>query len=126
MIKFTLKELEELSQTAEETMQDSCIVGLRSVTFDSLGDEIETWSGGAEIFCGIDLNTSNKVYGDLFNETKFDGIFRLPVGTTVEDDSKITVTKRFGVTCSGIGYKVNTPVISGASCILLGALLVEV
>jgi len=125
MIKFTAKELEELQQTAEETMQDSCIVGLRSVTFDSLGDEIETWSGGAEIFCGVDLNPNPKIYGDLFNELKFDGIVRLPTGTVVLEDSKVTITKRFGVAVNGRSYKINTPVISGASAVYAGIMIME-
>lgn len=125
MRKFNSNELSRLQTTQESSMQDECTIDRYIVTFDSVGDEIKTYIPSSGLACGVKfLKTEEQNKGEYIN-LKLDAIIRLPIDTELNPNDRITITKRFGVTQSGIQYEfVGNPLI-GSSCLQVQVIKVE-
>jgi head-tail adaptor len=84
-----------------DALWDTCVVQTQSVTVDTYGQGIETFTDGTAIACRF-VPSSGREIKEI---TRRDGtitiiraIVRLPRGTTVTPNDRIKITKRFGET----------------------------
>lgn len=128
MYDFTAQELAELRKTTEETMQDVCNILHKSVTFDTMGDEIATYSSVASnVRCGYTWapKSEQAIIGGIVTEVLWDGLLRLPTGTAVFNDDNIELLEHMNTTISGTTLRVVSPVYSGGAQLVLGVKRVE-
>lgn len=125
MTIFATDEIAALQDAQESFMQDSCQIGARTSTQDSLGELVDAFTYGQATPCGFKMdgglqrNEFRTVDGAVVYA---DAEARLPVGTTVSADDKVKITARFGVTlAAALVYEVmGEPLIgpSGIVCYL--------
>lgn len=84
-----------------DALWDTCVVQTQSVTVDTYGQGIETFTDGTAIACrfvpssGREIKEITRPDGTI---TIIRALLRLPRGTTVTPNDRIKITKRFGET----------------------------
>ena len=94
---FSTIELNGMRETQEAHMMDECIIyHVVSKSKDSRGQYVNTFDKGMTTICGVQLDPLPYEYSGSFVEGDMDAIMRLPLGTVIEPDDEVEITKRFG------------------------------
>jgi hypothetical protein len=120
MKPISLQEIWSFGKTASESFNGKCKVLTPTVSTDSLGDIINTWTTGIEVACGLQFIGGKEVKGEM-TVLPFDAKLRLPFNTVVESNCKILMTEyllspyaetfeivsepRYGVSCITLDLK---------------------
>jgi hypothetical protein len=114
---FNLAELSSFQNTFDSSLQDSCTIDKYSATYNSVGEPIETWISGNEIDCGLEMTGGIERYKGQIIVLDIDAVIRLPQDTVIDTRDRVTITKRFGVSISGIQFEITGfPKIGAAGC----------
>lgn len=100
MNKFTADELAHMQATQTGAMQDTCSIGVYSMTRDSYGAEIAVYTYGADLFCGYDPTGGRESRRATMTPLDVSATVRLPIGTSISRRDRIKIKKRFGVAIS--------------------------
>ena len=128
MSSFSASDLSNMQSAQEAHMMDTCKRQAVSVTADSMNQQVESWpADGAEIVCGLDMRSGSEKHGKERTIVQYDATLRLPLGTTVNEEDQIKITKRFGTAlATPLVYRIVSPIQQGPSGIRLLLRRVEV
>jgi head-tail adaptor len=100
MILLTNRELDAMSEVAEETMLDTCVVQTATTTYDTVGGAVRTWSNGASSACGVRFTSERRPESVELAGVRYDvdATIRLPLAVTVTTLQRLKVTTRAGRT----------------------------
>jgi hypothetical protein len=109
----------------ESSLFDSCTVDKFTEILGEYHDLIKSWISGAEIRCGISFTGGNKSYSDEETKTTKTISIRLPLGTNVNTQDRISITKRLGTSITNSQYQIIS-VDTGIGILVLTCKKVEV
>jgi len=112
---FTSGELEGFKATQLESLQDTCNLEKYTVTFNSYGEPISSYVVQSGIACGVNMTGGKEFYKGSLIETDTDATIRFPLSTDINIKDRITITKRYGVTVSGLTFEVKQEPRQGIS-----------
>lgn len=97
-------------------MQDACKIASWTKSTTAYEPEGSYGAYGSEIACGFNANPSREAAGP--DATLTEAVIRLPIGTAIDETSRIQLTKRLGIALSPVQYfaVVGAPRI-GHSCL---------
>ncbi len=126
MKTLSLAEINSLRKTAGETFLDSCTLDRVVTSGNSYGEIIQSWVSDSEIQCGLEMTGGiEKVSGEVIVVER-DAVIRLPLNTLIDIRDRITLTKKYGITVSGIQFEIISLPKIGASAMRLDLKKVEV
>lgn len=99
MTLLTSTELDAMSETAELSMHDTCVVQTPTTTYDAVGGAVQTWTDGASMACGVQFTSERRQESIEVAGVRYDvdATIRLPLDATVASTQRIKVTKRYGL-----------------------------
>jgi hypothetical protein len=112
---FSAAELADFRTAQDGHMMDTCKIGVRSVTYNTTGEPIETFTLGNAMDCGLDMRPGSERHGENMTQVTYDATARLPIGTVINVLDRLTVTHRFGESVTNITFRVESPVQRGPS-----------
>ena len=118
---LTAADLVIMRAAQTQSLMDTCVVQTQSVTVDTYGQGIETFTDGSAIACRF--VPSNRVAASEVNRTTSTititpATVRLPLGTTVTPKDRVKITKRFGETLgTALIFGVDAVSTQGPTCI---------
>lgn len=115
MKKFTADELAKMQGTQVESLQDTCIIQAYALTQGDYGEEVDTYTDGSTIACGLNMTPSRESRRADMNVERIDATIRLPLGTSVKTTDRIKVTHRFGVAITALIFEVIGAIRRGPS-----------
>jgi hypothetical protein len=115
MSDFSAEELTNFRTAQDGHMMDTCLVGVRTVSYNTFGEPVEVFTNSAATDCGLDMRSGSERHGEKMTQITYDATMRLPIGTTVNVLDRITVTHRFSEAVTNITYRVESPVQRGPS-----------
>jgi hypothetical protein len=118
------QDISRFKSVQESSLFDTCTVDKYSETLGDYHDLIKSWISEAEIKCGISFTGGNKSYSDEETKTTKTISIRLPLGTNVNTQDRITITKRLGTT-TNLQYQIIS-VDTGTGILVLTCSRVEV
>ena len=88
--------LRRLRLTAEQAMQDKCVIGVYHAVPDAYGIPTPTYRPGSPVPCGLNESDWREVQskGEV---VLTDAVLRLPAGTVLDSRDRITITHRYGI-----------------------------
>lgn len=98
---LTAADLVIMRAAQTQSLMDTCVIQTQSVTVDTYGQPIETFTDGAAIACrfvpssGQEVREVSRADSTI---TVMRAIVRLPRGTTVTPKDRVKITKRYGET----------------------------
>jgi len=96
MDAFSSGELGHMQDTAEESMQDTCVIQrYSSGSSDSFGQTVETFTDSEPLACGFNPRGGREVPGSESAPILTDASVRLPIDTTVDRRDRVKITHRF-------------------------------
>ena len=105
-------------------MDDRCQIGALSVTTSPIGSDVESWTWGFEMPCGLEMLPGDSAGTEWRNGAmtivNADAKLRLPHGTAVSELSRVRITSRHG-TAMSLEYEVEGEPsigVSGVICYL--------
>ncbi len=117
---FTDADLESMRDMQDAHMLDTGLVQAVTVTGDTFGQQVESWTDGSAIACGLDMRPGSERHGTDKTLIEYDATVRLPVSTTVDLRDRFKVTKRFGETLTtALVFDIVSPIQRGPSGIRL-------
>lgn len=97
---FSTDELAGLQAAQEAHHMDTCTIDVYTdAGADAFGNPNPSWVAGSALACGFQPSVPDEEL-DASHVPVFDAKLRLPIGTTVNPQNRITITKRHGVTLS--------------------------
>ncbi len=97
---FTTAELTGLQTAQDVHMMDTCTIDVYTdAGADAFGNPNPSWVAGVAMACGFRSDVIDEEL-DTSNVPIIDAKVRLPIGTTINPQNRITITKRHGVTLS--------------------------
>src|SRR5574343_530641 len=112
---FSASELADMRTAQDAHMMDTCLIGVRSVSYNSFGEPIETFTNGSALDCGLDMRPGSERHGENMTQVTYDATLRLPIATVINVLDRVTITHRFGEAVTNIIYRVESPVQRGPS-----------
>ena len=113
---FSQAELEEMRQTQEAHMMDTCVIyRVVSKTKNTRGTYVSVFADGEESICGVRMEPVSLSLGENMMMAEVDAILRLPLGTVVKPGDEIEITKRFGEEVTPRRYEVDRYTNDGPS-----------
>lgn len=116
---FSAGELTDMRTTQDAHMLDTCTLQTHSTTRDAYGQDVDAWTDGSSVACGLDMRPGSERRGAKMTVVEYDATVRLPIGTTVDEKMRIKVTKRFGESITALVFDIVSPVQRGPSGIRL-------
>ena len=118
---FTANDLTAMREAQDGHMLDTGNVQTVTLAIDSFGQQTETYSSNeSSIVCGLDMRPGQERHGIEKVIVEYDATVRLPIGTTVSEDDRFRVTKRFGETlATALVFDIVSPIQRGPSGIRL-------
>jgi len=80
-----------------DALWDTCVVQTQSVTADTYGQPIETFTDGAAISCRFVPSQGTEIWRSNSVITRIGAKVRLPLGTAITPKDRVKITHRFGV-----------------------------
>lgn len=112
---FSKSELASMREVQEAHMMDTCVIyHVVSKSKDSRGTYVPVFDSGTESICGVQMEPGGISTGQMAL-TEVDVILRLPLGTVVNPDDEIEITKRFDEPIVPKRYKVDRITNDGPS-----------
>jgi hypothetical protein len=110
-----------LQVTQVTEMRDACVVAAPVTTPNPRTGQPETsWADGDEIACGYAPARGSETYSDGHAVTQIEGRLRVPLGTVIDHDYRVTITSRWGtVLTDPLVFLVLGPPLIGPSCIVV-------
>jgi len=95
VLKFSPAELEDMQETQEDHMMDTCLIAEPSTTQDTYNNDVETfdWTTAEKSDCGFNPNPSKEVLNQVPTS---EAVVRLPELTTISNQARLRITRRFG------------------------------
>lgn len=94
---FSPNELEAMRQTQDDHMMDTCVIyRVKEKVKDKRGTYSFIFEEGQESICGLKMSPVSLSIGENMQTADIDAVLRLPLGTVVNPDDEIVITKRFG------------------------------
>lgn len=112
---FSAEELADFRTSQDGHMMDTCTVNVRTASYNSMGEPVETFTPGGAIDCGLDMRPGSERHGENMTQVTYDATMRLPIGTVINPLDRVTVSKRFGEAITSITFRVESPVQRGPS-----------
>lgn len=113
---FDESELENMQECQEDFMQDTCIIQTCVQTGNTYGELLESFTDGAEIECGLDMNPGSERRGRENVVEAWDATLRLNITRVPDPKDRIKIIKRFGTVLSvPLIYEIISPIRRGAS-----------
>lgn len=113
---FSQNELEAMRQTQDAHMMDTCVIyRVKEKIKDKRGTYSYVFEEGQESICGLKMAPVSLNVGVNMQTTDIDAVLRLPLGTVVNPDDEIEITKRFGEEVPPCRYKVERCLNEGPS-----------
>jgi hypothetical protein len=121
MNAFDTTLLSRLQSTQEVAMQDTGYLQTYSRTFNSFGEQVDTWTESVTATaCGLDMRTGAERHGTENTLVEYDATVRLPISATPDIKDRIRITKRFGVSLgTALTFEIEGPIQRGPSGIRL-------
>ena len=118
---FTANDLTAMREAQDSHMLDTGNVQTVTLTVDSFGQQVESYpTNETAIACGLDMRPGSERHGIEKVVIEYDATVRLPIGTTVTEDDRFRVTKRFGETLTtALTFDIISPIQRGPSGIRL-------
>jgi len=116
---FSAGDLADMRTTQDAHMLDTCTLQTHSTTRDALGQDVDAWTDGSSVACGLDMRPGSERRGAKMTVVEYDATLRLPIGTTVNEKMRIKVTKRFGENITTQVFDIVSPIQRGPSGIRL-------
>ena len=102
----------KMRATYEEHMTDACKICTRSVSYNAVGEDIESFTeASTETPCGLEMKGGNENLGST-GEVIWEATLRLPITTPLSAYDRIHVTKLKGESAD-IMYQVAAPIEIG-------------
>lgn len=115
MAKFSTGELNSFQDTQESLLQDTCNIYTYASTQNSYGEPTVTYTVASGIPCGLNMTNGIETYRGSVIKTETDAVIRLPMNTNISVLDKVEITKRFGVTITGLMFEVSEQPRRGVS-----------
>jgi hypothetical protein len=98
-------------------MQDECVIRHYSPGTDSHNEDVKAYVADATApVCGLDMRSGDERHFAQFNALVYDATIRLPIGTDVNANDQVMITKRFGETLSApLTFEIVGPIQQGPS-----------
>lgn len=97
---FSVAELAGLQAAQDAHMMDTCTIDVyTNAGADTYGNPNPSWVAGSPMACGFQPSAIDEEL-DTSHVPTIDAKLRLPIGTTIDPQNRITITKRHGVTLS--------------------------
>jgi len=95
---LTATELAAMSDVADASMMDTCVIQTATVTYDAVGGAVETWSNSASTPCGVRFTSERRAETIEVAGVRYDvdATIRVSLDTTVSTLQRIRVTHRAG------------------------------
>ena len=107
MDAFATAELSGMQGTAEESMMDTCFLGVwSSGRADAYGQRVETWTPGSPFACGFNPKGGREVNAGEATPIITDASVRLPIDTALDRKDRVQITHRFGVAITAQTYEI--------------------
>ena len=117
---FTDADLTSMRDMQDAHMLDTGLVQAVTVTGDTFGQQVESWTDGSTIACGLDMRPGSERHGTDKTIVEYDATVRLPIETTVDLRDRFKVTKRFGeALATALVFDIVAPIQRGPSGIRL-------
>lgn len=107
-------EVTRLQTVQDYHMHDSCKILTYSSSVDSYNIPQPTYTAGSEIYCGFEMVGTEERVGET-EYPDIDAKLRLPIGTVINSNDRVRITKRFGVAVTEIDYSVIGQPLRGSS-----------
>lgn len=111
---FSTSEMELLQDTAEHHMMDEGWRMIAVSALDDLGDEVLTYTYGAETICGIEMQAGFERHGSDMTIVRWDAILRVPFDYFMEAQDRFLITS-FRGRADFILFEVAAPIQRGIS-----------
>ncbi len=113
---FSAAELSYMRNTQESHMMDTCVIyHVTSKTKDRRGQYVKTFGDPVTTICGVQMDVMDMGGSDNVRTADVDIVLRLPLGTVVEPQDEIEITKRFGESVTVRRYEVQRYTNDGPS-----------
>lgn len=107
MTRFSEDELAAMQAAQEAHMMDRCTLDLQVVgAAGAYNYELPTWPTGAESWCGFQPLAPDEVLDQGADVPVADGKMRLPLGTALSSEDRVTLIERHGVAITPETYEV--------------------
>ena len=118
---FTSADLTAMREAQDGHMLDTGNVQPVTLEIDSFGQQTKTYStNSTSIACGLDMRTGSERHGVDKVLIDYDATVRLPIGTSVTEQDRFRVTKRFGeILSTALVFDIIAPIQRGPSGIRL-------
>lgn len=95
---LTAAELADMSDVADESMMDTCVIQTATVTYDAVGGAVETWSNSAATPCGVRFTSERRAETIEVAGVRYDvdATIRISLDTAVSTTQRVRVTHRAG------------------------------
>lgn len=119
-------ELDAMQDTAESSFFDECYILRRSRTANDYGELETTWTADDDpTECGFEPGAPLTRVGNALAVTDVDGVLRIPIGTDIDLDDKVRITKRHGVSVTNEDFAVFSEPRRGPSALVVDLKRVE-
>ena len=113
---FSTIELNGMRETQEAHMMDECVIyHVVSKSKDRRGQYVNVFDKGTTSICGVQLEPLSAYGGEGMKLADVDMILRLPLGTVIQPDDEVEITKRFGAEVPVKRYEVHRYTNDGPS-----------
>lgn len=114
---FDEAELDGMREAQENHMMDTCVVlSYAAETLNEFNEaDAPTYTSSSAISCGLNMYAGQERRGGDMTVVQYDGVLRLPIGTTVKETDRIQITKRFGESITALTYEIVSPIERGPS-----------
>lgn len=125
MRPLTSTELNRIVSHSADSFSDSCTVDTKTVTRNSFGEEVATFTSGSQIPCGFELVGGEETSIEELIFTKTKGVFRLPMDTVITIEDRITLKSRYNQTVN-YTFEVVTEPVKNLDCIRVEGIFIGV
>jgi head-tail adaptor len=112
---LTSTDLANLQTYQTASMLDTCIIQSYAMTLDDYGAEVDTYTDGSAIACGVNMTPASESRTATMNVERIDATIRLPIATVIKSTDRVKVTHRFGVAITNIVFEVVGSIRRGPS-----------
>lgn len=91
MRNISTAEFDRMKETSEQSMNDVCTIHVPTITQDTYGGELRSFSDTSNVVCGFAYGKADISYRGQNALIEADGILRLSLSQAIDDKSEITV-----------------------------------
>jgi head-tail adaptor len=112
---LTSTDLANLQTHQTASMLDTCVIQVYAMTLDDYGAEVDTYTDGSAIACGVNMTPASESRTAVMNVERVDATVRLPIATVIKSTDRVKVTHRYGVAITNIVFEVVGSIRRGPS-----------